>query len=201
MFIAVTSKVTLLSGNNYMKFNFTQYFSTDAGFTLVEILVAIGIFALMSGVLSSVFFATLRTNTKTQIQKEVKQNGDFVLDIMTRMIQNSRKVSSACGSLVSSNPSIDIVNPDGGTTTFECRDDGGILRIASTSAGVSAYLSSPSVTLAGTDCTTALAFTCVVAPDGSQSIKIDFTLTQKGSSPKTYEQASNKFGTTVTLRN
>ena len=58
------------------------------GFTLMEILVAVSALAVMGVLLTQVFVTTIRTNTKNEISKEVKQNGDLAVSIMTRMILN-----------------------------------------------------------------------------------------------------------------
>lgn len=50
------------------------------GFTLVEILVATGVIAIIGTVLVVIFTNTLRGNSKSQILSVVKQNGQAVLD-------------------------------------------------------------------------------------------------------------------------
>jgi len=54
----------------------------------MEILVAVSALAVMGVLLTQVFVTTIRTNTKNEISKEVKQNGDLAVSIMTRMILN-----------------------------------------------------------------------------------------------------------------
>lgn len=189
--IKVKLLARLRNGNNMM----------NRGFTLIEIVITVGIVAIMSIVLTQVFISTLVTNTKNEVVREVKQNGDFVLDNMVRLLQNSRKVVTTCDLTGTTSSTLSILNPDGGTTTFECRSDSGVLRIASTSANVPAYLSTSNVTLTGANCDAAISFTCSAAPDGTQSVKVSFTIAQKGSSPKSYEKDSSTFGTTITLRN
>lgn len=170
-----------------------------AGFTLLEILVATGIIGAISILITQAFVATTRTNTKVEILKDVKQNGDFALGTMVRMIQNARSVTSNCSGSTSSN--ISITNPDGGATTFECKDDSSVRRIASTSASI-VFLTGNNLTL-GTACNTnALSFVCTTSTDGTtKSIKINFSLAQKGTPPDQYEQASMSFQTTVLVRN
>lgn len=178
------------------KFNF--------GFTLLEILVSIGILAIISILLSQTFISVTRTNSKGEISREIKQNGDSAIGIMTRLIQNSLTVSSACDAAGTSANTLTIVNPDGGSSIFSCDAAGsGVTRLASASGETPTtlqYLTSPDVTL-GDDCATALNFTCTTLPDETKSVKISFNLSQLGSIQGTYEKATAAFTTTVNLRN
>ncbi len=173
----------------------------SCGFTLLEVLVSVGIIAIIGIVATQTFVATTRTNIKVELLKDVKQNGDFALGIMTRMIQNAQAVTSACSTTGTSASSLSIANFDGGATTFECRLDGTVLRIASTSAGVPAYLTSNNLTLVGAVCdTNALNFVCTSLGD-TTSIKINFSLAQKGTPIAQFEKASVSFQTSALLRN
>lgn len=175
------------------------------GFTLLETLVAISIAATVGVLITQVFFTTVKSNTKTEILKEVKQNGDFALAIMERMIRNAYSVVSTCTAGTTTSDSIQIRNPDGTTTTFGCAFDSSVARIASTSGtGVTTYLTSNGVTLGGTSCAAAdnsLEFTCTRIADFSSRIGISFTLNQKGAAASQQESASVTFQATVSPRN
>ena len=175
-------------------------FDTSSSFTLLEMLVSLGIIAIVGVLLTQVFISTTRTNTKGEITKEVKQNGDFVLGVMTRMLMNARSITSDCEKTGTSASSLTFTNPDGGTTMFACLFDGKAFRIASISASLS-FLTSPSVSLYGETCETALTFVCTTLPDETQSIKINFSLAQQGTPYERYEEAGANFQTTVTVRN
>jgi len=166
----------------------------------MEILVAVSALAVMGVLLTQVFVTTIRTNTKNEISKEVKQNGDLAVSIMTRMILNARDVVSDCLSSGSTGSSITITNPDAGTTTFECKSDAGVLRIASTSAAP-AYLTGTAVTITGADCANGFIITCTLLPSDRKSVGISFSLAQKGTPPDKIDQASETYATTITLRN
>ena len=66
------------------------------GFTLIELIVTITIMSMIGILIAQVFFTTSRTNTKTELVKEAKQNGEYALGFIERMIRNSRYVTSAC---------------------------------------------------------------------------------------------------------
>ncbi len=62
------------------------------GFTLVEILVAIAIIAIIGTIMVAVFINTLRGSNKSQILASIKQNGQAVLENMDKTIRNSDDV-------------------------------------------------------------------------------------------------------------
>lgn len=170
-----------------------------SGFTLLEILVSVGVLGIIGIFLSQVFVTTLVTNTRGENSREIKQNGDYAINIMTRMIQNATDVTSDCLPDGSTGSSLTITNPDSGVTTFECKSDSGVLRISSTSA-TAEYLSSPSITLPGTDCSSSAIFTCTLLPNNRKSVKISFTLAQKGTKADQFSAKGEKFETTADLR-
>lgn len=155
------------------------------GFTLIEIVVATGILSTVGLIAATIFFSSLKGGTKTEILKEVKQNGDFAISLMSMMIRNAREVS-VCDE--TSNPQIEIVNPDWQTTRFLCDYTSG--KIASNSA----YLTSEN--LAVSDCS----FTCWPQSKGQKKIQIAFTLAQRGSPLRVEEKAQATFETTVYTR-
>lgn len=160
------------------------------GFTLIEILIVLGIFGVIAIIGVNMFFAILKGSAKTRILTEVKQNGNYALGVMERMVRNARNLESYTGN------SITIVNLDGGKTTFACGDsDGnGINDIASNEAS----LINDQVAVENCD----NVFSVNPGELGIQpdEVAIDFTLTQAGEG-RGEEKASIDFKTTVTLRN
>ena len=167
--------------------------NNDHGFTLLEMLVSIAIIAMMSIVLSQVFISTIRTNTKTEILKEVKQNGDAAIESITRIVQNAQSVTCPTPQ------SLAMVNPDGDTTTLGCTVDG-TTRLSSTDAIGTVYLTSKSVSL-GATCASTLLFTCEEVSGLPSHVTVSFSLVQKGTPGDKFEKASESFQTRVTMRN
>ncbi|MCL4359667.1 prepilin-type N-terminal cleavage/methylation domain-containing protein [Patescibacteria group bacterium] len=173
-----------------------------SGFTLLEVVIATGIIALLSVVLVQTFITAARSNTKTELLKDIKQNGDFALGIMVRMIHNSTAVTSSCASGGTSLASLTISNPDSGKTTFVCSSDGTAARIASVSGTTTTYLTSNTVSLGGANCSAAtLAFVCTTVGGKPDHINVSFTLSQVGTAQSLFAAASDVFDTTVTVRN
>lgn len=173
------------------------------GFTLIEILISVGLIAIISMVVSQVFLSTVRTSTKAELLKDVKQNGDFALDVIARMIRSAGTVSSACTVAGNKSPSLSIVNvDDSGGTTFECVQDGTVMRIASRSASKTEFLTSANVSIGGITCAdSTLFFTCTLISNEVASIKVEFSLFQAGSLPDQFQKASTSYQTTVLSRN
>ncbi|MBI5614323.1 type II secretion system protein [Candidatus Gottesmanbacteria bacterium] len=176
------------------------------GFTLLEILIALGVISLLGVVIVQVFFTTTRSNTKTELVKDVKQQADYAIGTMARSIQNARLVVSSDGTSCSSagtvTPAIIITAPDSSQTTYGCVTDSLVQRIASTSATGTEYLTGTGYTLGGTSCSDAsLSFVCTTIPGTSSSVRIVFTLSQKGTPQSVYEKANTTIETTVSMRN
>jgi prepilin-type N-terminal cleavage/methylation domain-containing protein len=178
----------------------------SVGFTLIEILITISIVGIIGILLAQVFFTTTKVNTKTELQKDIRQNGQFALDVMSRMIRSAIEVTSTCDTTGTQSTSIQITNPDGDMTTFECLYADSVSRIASTSAstGQSSYLTSKNVTLGGTSCNDAdmtLLFTCQSGSSQTPFVTLQFDLMQKGAGTNQTEQANQSFQLGVNVRN
>lgn len=174
----------------------------QAGFSLLEMVVSLAVVAIVSTVLSQVFISTIRTNTKTELLKEVKQNGDLALETITRMIQNATSISSACVDTGEVSQALTIIQQDGGQTTLECALIDGVTRLASTSAAKTEYLTSPSVTMGGSSCDlSSLQFVCKGGIGVPTSVTVAFRLAQSGLGIDLFERASEVFQTSVSMRN
>lgn len=159
------------------------------GFTLVEIMIVIGILGIIVVIGSGAFFSILRGSTKVRTLQLVKQNGDYAISVMERMIRNARAIIDPSTS--STVPSIKIKNPDGETTTFSCELD------SATIASNGASLLSSEVEVK--DCS----FNVTLGQSGIKPavVEINFTLAKAGGTNKPEEQAEVNFHTIVTLRN
>ena len=167
------------------------------GFTLIEILVALGIFVIILVVGSNMFFTILKSSSKTKVLTEVKQNGDYAINVMERMIRNAKEIVEnteatplRCASEMSK---LKITNPSGDTTEFDLTGP----RIAS---NLGNYLTSDAVEI---DATQSNRFDCTAGVPGTSPdvVTINFILKQAGTVSRPEEEASVSFQTTVTLRN
>ena len=169
------------------------------GFTLIETLIVIFLMGIVLVAGGNIFFGIMKSASRVEVEREVKQSGEYALAIMERMIKNSQRVT-ACSS-----GALEIQNPDDEMTTFQVLPDSeaGVNRIAS-SAASTLYLTGDNVNASD------LVFTCTTDPEGSfdeddiRRIDINFTITPKGVvagevPPEMY--AVIDFRTSISLRN
>lgn len=187
-------------------------FAVEAGFTLLELIIVVGIIGLLSVVIAQVFFTTMKTNTKVELGKEVKQNGEYAMDAIIRMLQSAVSIEGTCTDIaVTEKPilsSLTIVDPYGSSITLRCEDVGSpsVARIASMSGNVSEYLTTSDVTLVSSggdgSCTASpLQFTCTSIGGKASSVGVSFRLRQKNIAQSVAESADSRFQSSVTLRN
>lgn len=166
------------------------------GFTLIETLVVIGVLFTVGIFIIQLFFSMLKSGAKSTVTTTVEQNGNYALNVMSRMIQNSREVT-ACNS-----DSLTIKNPDDLSTTFFC-DDTSTCDSASTSpkiASVSAATGNYCLTSDSVIADCLALFNCSQLTT-SRIIGISFGVSQNIPNSKLEETAQIDFQTNVTIRN
>ena len=177
------------------KFLNSKYYTLNTGFTLIELLVTVAILGTAGVIAANMFFQTLKGVSKAEIEKIVKQEGDYTISVMERMIRNSKNVvdaDSVCDD--SDRANITITNQDDSTSFFECAGSGDNAHIASNSA----RLTSNKVRVSS-DCNSFVK--CTQLGSAPPVLEIKFNLSQAGSPTRPEEQASVNFQTTVSLRN
>jgi prepilin-type N-terminal cleavage/methylation domain-containing protein len=160
------------------------------GFTLLEILVTVLLFGMLSALASSSLFSLLRGASNTNVVRELKQNGDYALSVMEVKIRNANSIA-ACTGLPSN--TFTIANPGSipaPTTTYTCIN--GTIQTQD-GAGVPGNLLSSSVTISNCQI-----FTCTTVNGIPHSVLIQFSLspTAQASVPQT-----ESFRSQVNLRN
>lgn len=199
-----------------MKKSKFQFKIQNLGFTLVELLVVISLLGIIGAVTTQVFILGFRSQAKSEILKEVKQNGDYAISVMENMIRNASDIPQSLAQCNTSLDSLTIVNPDGYTTTFECVTvNPGVSSIASVS-GDPDGLPLPGPTLAltsnrviiptplggGYSCT--FRVVCPTPPLSPKYIFLTFTVMQAAlagqPTPLPENRSTLDFQTTVSLR-
>lgn len=152
----------------------------NRGFTLFEMIVAIGIFIVLVLLSGQVFFATLRGSTKTEVVREVRQNADFAVSVMERQLHNAANVKVCDGTQVS------YFDQEGVLTSFSCV------------SGADSYIASGGARLTNPDVAVA---SCSITCPQTGVVEISFTVRQKATSPRPEEAGSYSVSTRVNLRN
>jgi prepilin-type N-terminal cleavage/methylation domain-containing protein len=148
------------------------------GFTLIETVVAVGVFAMLSVIGSTLLFGILRGSKKAAAVVAVRTEGANILNGMTQTLRFADEISVCNGTSISFRPLV------GGDITYSC--------IGTNIASGSANLNSTQVTVS------ACAISCPL-PSGVIGIRkakyVDIGFTLKG------DQAEIPFKTQVVLRN
>ena len=138
-------------------------------------------------------FSILKSNTKANIMKEIRQNGAYALDVMDKTISSGRKIEKCELS--------ELIVTDVGNQqiTFSCLTQliSGLTQISLASG--SARLTSTNITLENCN-----VFTCEEIESGEgfeKAVTISFTLKQLGTPVRSEETAQETFTKTIFLRN
>ncbi len=165
------------------------------GFTLIEVLVVIGVLTVVAGLGASIFSSLLRSYNKAHIVNELEQNGNFVLSIMEQQIRNAIDVQEVSNG-------IELVLRDtGATKRFEYVPD-------DCASGVNGYIrDSAGNILTGSDLVSGVNITdatFVVHDSGTdlpKTVDISLTAAQACNAPDRLDyQAQAHMQTTVVVR-
>lgn len=161
------------------------------GYTMIEILVVVGILGLIATMGSSMFFSILKGSAKTQILNQIKQSGDYALEVMERTVRGAASVSvNGDGDVLT------VTGLGGDNIIFSCEKIGDERKIASGGAS----LIGETVKVAG-NCEDVFGVTPGIEGARPTIVQIDFKLTQAADTPRPEERAEMDFKTSVTLRN
>lgn len=178
--LQITNKFKIFKNRIY-HLSFVIYHSSHSeAFTLIELLVVVALLGVIGVLTTQVFIIGFRSQGKAEIEKEVKQNGDYALSIIETMVRNAADFApdQACNK---GSSTLSIVNPDGYTTIFDCTPPS--QNIASVSA---LPTTTPGLTPTGIPLTsskvavTACNFqvVCPTPPLSPKYVFVDFTVTQ-----------------------
>jgi len=159
------------------------------GFTLIELLVVVAVFMILAVLVTNSLFSILKSNTKANIMKEIRQNGTYALDVMDKTISGGVIDDAICTGVEGS--SLTVKNPvSGETVIFECK--GNPAYIASDSARLTSEL------VVVENCSGV--FRCEKI-DSDKKVTISFILKQLGTPARPEETAQETFTKTIFLRN
>lgn len=193
-------------------FNFQFSIFNDKGYTLIELLAVIIILVTVGTIITSILVTSLRGGNKSNTTNDVRQNGNYVITQMSKMILYAKSFDgvSTDGSnyvtdcIVNQPPAptptlapvvykyIKILSFDGGQTTFSCAN--GTIASGSAAGNFSLLSSSFSVTSCSFLCTQT---NLLSAP----TININFTLEKANAGFFVENQTTIPFETSITPRN
>ena len=171
-----------------MKVSSFQIRNGKWGFTLVELLVVITVFALLLIVANQILFSAFRGSSKSEATTKVKREGERVLAIMERSLRSSRAIVSCTGTQVT------YQDLSGVNSTFACSGVGsgsGVITQGATALTVTDV----DVSSCSFVCESIGGVTKVV------NIAVSFAAKASASSPRVEERGNISFQTRVVLRN
>lgn len=153
----------------------------NRGFTIIELLVMISAFAIVSVVTVAFLSMTLFSSSKTIAIKEVRQNGNYAMSVIERLVLSAKSVTCL------TTESIGITTLDDQSTTIGCS--------AGKIASGSAYLTNSKVTVAN------CVFSCKLNQGAPNMVGVGFTVSIGGASSPTHEKSSMSFQNNFIVRN
>ncbi len=92
---------------------------TKKGFSIIEILVVVGIFATIAVISTQAVVSSLRSARKTEASIQVKENLDYAISVMERKLRNAREITTCAPTFVN------YVDSEGNDAIFRCVNVGG----------------------------------------------------------------------------
>jgi prepilin-type N-terminal cleavage/methylation domain-containing protein len=110
------SGIRSIINSNYLLL--TSYFlRPNSGFSFIELLVVVTLIGVIGYLTTSIFILGFRAQAKSEILKEVKQNGDYVLSVMESTLKSANDVDADCNGSTCYVSATDTQNI---TTKFSC---------------------------------------------------------------------------------
>lgn len=154
------------------------------GFSLIEVLIVVVIFAVIGVLMSQTIILTLQTTKKADTTTRVRQNVDFALASIDRQLHSAVSINSTCNG--SALTRLDYTDVNGAPSFYLCNP------------GVSGYIASGSAQLTNaTIAVTSCSFICNKA-SGPASVVVN--LTASDANAKGTQNATVSAQTTIYLR-
>jgi prepilin-type N-terminal cleavage/methylation domain-containing protein len=164
------------------------------GFSLIEMLVVILVFSTVSVITTQAVASSLRNTRKSDSISKTRENVDFSISTMERLLRNAQNITSLCdGTATTTLTYNDERNIPG---IFSCVTDAGVGHIASGSGATPPRLTGTDVNI---DCTqTSFVCTPAVPPGVPQSVRI--TVSGSATNATGAEAATVTSSTKILLR-
>lgn len=172
--------------------NYTRLLMLQTGFTMLELLVVISVISVAGVLVSGIIVSTLRGSNKATAVSNVKQNGDYALAQMSRVIRSATDIDLLpCGNPSAAKKTITVTQLDNSQTVFDCTGN---------------TITANGTSLLDTSVVQLLPATCMIICSQQTSadipvIQITFSLSQKSATTLSEQTSTIPFQTSVVLRN
>lgn len=169
--------------------------STKRAFSFVETLVVIGMFAIISVIVSRATAVTLVGSRKSDASSLVRENLSFAVSVIERHLRSAREITSSCTGATAS--SINYLDQNGNPASFLCNPD------VACSSTTNTYVASGSALSRLTNpdkiCITSCQFVCT-SPAAGMPPTIRISIEGKSKEASGVEDTSVRLETGVSLR-
>jgi type II secretory pathway component PulJ len=163
---------------------------TEAGLSLLEILVVVSIFAVLGILITRSVLSTLGGGKKSESLIRVRENLNYSMGVIERQLRNANAITDCSNT---NTAAINYLDQEGATTSFSCVNVG--------AAGKVGYVASESAKLTNdTVNVTGCSFTCKLGTAGTPS-SVKINLQGSDASATGVENAVVTTSTEVFLRN
>jgi len=160
-------------------------------FTLIELLLSLGMMATILLAVSVFFVNVLQVRTKSQVISEVEQQGQAVMQIITQTGRNALLINAPAVGITANSVSVNVSDAPKSPTIFDLNS--GAIRIKEGAAAAVALTSSNVVA-------SNLTFNNLSRPSTKGTIKIQFTLAYNSTSGNNEFIYSKTFYASASLR-
>jgi prepilin-type N-terminal cleavage/methylation domain-containing protein len=166
------------------------------GFSLIELIVVIGVTSIIMITASTLFISFNITNYKSEIDQKVKIDGNNALSHIEFVLRNAREVTSTCTEAGYTSASISLDDLNNNNHEIQLETTGGETRLKDTINGTDdRYITSSVNTISD------LNFTCYLGNDSDiQYVTVNFKM-KRGGTVANANTAQASFKTGVTIRN
>lgn len=164
------------------------------GFTIVELMVVMGIFGIISSVVVTIYFQIVQASNRASIAAEVEQNASYAMEIMVREIRSANCVSGESG-----NDDILYIKDadcEGTIMTFTIEEEDGKKNLVKKLADLTTHkLNDPGKVVAKS-----LSFGPGILDSSAKSVAIDLVMESAKPAPHTQFKGEISLHETVSLR-
>lgn len=163
----------------------------ENGFTLIEMLVVLGVFSILSLMVVTIITFSMRGSRKSEVTSDLRSRLSETLEIMSRQLRNAQEITSTCSS------GVEYKDQDGNQAFFSCNLTDN--QIASGSGTIANQIDTYYLIESGVD----LIDCSITCPEPEVGIPVELTINIKAKDSESQwpESALIDLETKVVLRN
>jgi len=174
-----------------MRFIFSKKEACNRGFTLLELLLYLGLAAAVLSVISGLFLMLLQARIKNQTIREVEQQGAQIVNLVTQTVRNSQEINAPQKGQTGEQLSLKVDDANRTPTIFSFSS--GTLYMTE-GAQSSIALSSSKITISN------LTFSDLSLDNTPGTIRIQFTISHKNEASRNEYDYSQTIWASASLR-